>query len=61
MIGYEDSITPKGAPNIPGLGFRRYRGDTDLPGIVKVFNTCKTLDGLERIMSFKDVKRLFII
>ncbi len=36
-----------GAPDIPGLVFRRYRGDEDLPLLVKVFEAVAEADGLD--------------
>ncbi len=36
-----------GAPDIPGLVFRRYRGDEDIPLLVKVFEAVAEADGLD--------------
>jgi hypothetical protein len=32
------------APAIPGLGFRRFRGEADLPGIAAVMNASLAAD-----------------
>jgi len=47
------------APEIPGLEFRHYCGEVDLQSIIAVFTACKTIDGLERILSIEDLSRLF--
>jgi len=37
------------APAIPGLRFRRYRGETDLPEMVRVANACHDADGVDEV------------
>ncbi len=37
-----------GAPAIPGLRFRGYLGEADLPEIVRVCNACHDADGVDR-------------
>ena len=59
MIASDDVIVIKEAPDIPSLRFRPYKGDVDLPSIVKVFNACKSIDRIERTITVRDVKRLF--
>jgi ribosomal protein S18 acetylase RimI-like enzyme len=59
VIDFDEAIVLPGAPHIPNLGFRRYKGDEDLLSVVNVFNACKAYDGLERSASIDDVKRLF--
>jgi mycothiol synthase len=43
------------APIIPGLTFRRFRGDTDYPLIAALFDACKIIDGLESTMKVEDI------
>ncbi|MFX1563246.1 MAG: GNAT family N-acetyltransferase [Promethearchaeota archaeon] len=43
-----DRIAVIDAPNIPGLSFRRFRGESDYQAMVEVLNACKEEDRLER-------------
>jgi ribosomal protein S18 acetylase RimI-like enzyme len=43
MIGLSD------APPIPGLTFRHYRGDEDLPAMLEVYAAAHAADGLEEV------------
>ena len=54
-----DAVKLLDAPEIPGLEFRCYRGEMDLHAIVAVFEACKAVDGLERILSIEDLRVLF--
>ncbi len=42
-----NEVTVPGAPAIPGLTFRHFRGDEDYPAMLKVNNGSKIADGLE--------------
>jgi mycothiol synthase len=46
-------------PGIPGLKFRSYLGESDLPVILAVFNACKDVDGLEKSLSINELKSIF--
>ena len=46
-----DLVEEHGAPDIPGLVFRRYRGDEDLPTLVEVFEAAVEADGLDWSMT----------
>ncbi|MDQ3553490.1 MAG: GNAT family N-acetyltransferase [Chloroflexota bacterium] len=39
------------APAIPGLSFRRYRGEVDLPEMVRVANACHDADGVDEVVT----------
>jgi GNAT superfamily N-acetyltransferase len=46
-------------PDVPGLVFRRYRGDEDLPLIVEVFEAVAAEDGLEWVVSVDRLKNMY--
>jgi mycothiol synthase len=43
------------APDIPGLTFRRFRGESDFAAIAAVIEGCKDADGIEWTTSVEDV------
>jgi mycothiol synthase len=43
-----ENILVPGSPSIPGLVFRSFHGDPDLPLMLEVINSCKVEDGIER-------------
>jgi ribosomal protein S18 acetylase RimI-like enzyme len=47
----------KDAPEIPGLLFRRFRGEADYPAMVALIDACKAADGVERVTSLEDIAR----
>jgi mycothiol synthase len=47
------------APSIPGLSFRRFRGESDYPKIADVFTRSREADGLEAVMSAEDAARFY--
>jgi len=55
----EEKIVIPGAPDIPGLAFRRLRGESDYPHMAALINTCKTADSVERATSADDVARTY--
>ena len=38
-------------PDVPGLAFRSFRGETDYPGMVRVINAACRADDIERVES----------
>jgi ribosomal protein S18 acetylase RimI-like enzyme len=50
-------IKVAGAPQIPGLRFRGFRGPDDYPAMVSVIENSKGPDGIERTESVEDVIR----
>jgi ribosomal protein S18 acetylase RimI-like enzyme len=45
------------APNIPGLVFRGYRGEDDLPAMLRVYNAAHEADGLQEVTTLDDLRR----
>jgi len=45
------------APAVPGLAFRRFRGEADYPAMSAVINGSKEADGLEWANSVEDIER----
>ena len=45
------------APDIPGLSFRGYRGEDDLPAMLLVYNAAHDADGLEEVTTLDDLRR----
>lgn len=42
------------APPIPGLGFRHYRGEVDLPAMLRVYSAAHAADGLEDVSTLEE-------
>ena len=57
MDSHNIGITIPGAPSIPGLSFRAFRGEVDLPIILDLINACKIVDQDERADTLSDVQR----
>ena len=47
------------APAIPGLRFRRFRGDEDLAGMLAVWTAVHQADGLEDVQTLDDMRRSY--
>ena len=47
------------APEIPGLTFRYFQGRQDYPEIVRIFNACKRVDGVEYSIGEEDIAHNF--
>lgn len=45
--------TIEGAPAIPGLVLRHFRGESDFPGIVDVYNRANKADNIDRVTSIE--------
>lgn len=52
-------IEVEGAPDIPGLTFRHFRGESDYPAMVAVIQGSKDADGIERADTVEDVARSY--
>lgn len=48
-----------GAPAIPGLTFRRFRGEADYPLMVTLLDACNAADDLEYINTFAEIAWVF--
>jgi len=49
------NITIPNAPAIPGLTFRRLRGESDYPLMAALIDACKVADGVERTTTVEDI------
>jgi ribosomal protein S18 acetylase RimI-like enzyme len=54
----EDIFVP-GAPDIPGLRFRRFRGKEDFPQMVEVFNAVHLADGLDDTRTVEEMEKAY--
>ena len=52
----DDTVEVADAPDVPGLTFRRYRGDEDLPLLVEVFEAMSAADDLEWVVTVERLK-----
>jgi mycothiol synthase len=48
-----------GAPAIPGLTFRRFRGEADYPVMVSMLDACNEVDRLEYINTVEEIAHVF--
>ncbi len=53
----QEQLNISGAPQIPGLSFRRFRGEADYPYMLAVIEGCKDEDGIERTETLADITR----
>ncbi|HVM24422.1 MAG TPA: GNAT family N-acetyltransferase [Candidatus Limnocylindrales bacterium] len=44
------------APAVPGLRFRRYRGEDDLPAMLEVYTAAQEADGLEEVTTLEQLR-----
>ena len=54
-----DRVEVAGAPDIPGLTFRRFRGAGDFPAMAAVIQASKVADNIERVNSVDDLARAY--
>lgn len=50
-------VTLPESPDIPGLVFRRFRGESDYPGIAATDNASREVDGMEWVLTVEDIAR----
>ena len=55
MKSIEEKITLPGVPSLPGLTFRRFRGESDYPSMAALIAAGKAVDGVERSTSVEDI------
>jgi mycothiol synthase len=48
-------VAAAGAPAVPGLRFRRYRGEEDLPAMLRVYTAAHAADGLEDVETLEQI------
>ena len=51
----DELIHVAGAPNIPGLRFRKFRGDADFPEMVRVFNGVNRAAGIKQVSTVESL------
>jgi mycothiol synthase len=51
----DQKIIIPNAPSIPGLTFRRFRGEADYPLMSALIDACKLVDGVERTTTVDDI------
>ncbi len=54
-----DTILIQDAPDIPGLRFRHFRGEADLPGMIAVLNASAASDGSERADTLENLAKTY--
>jgi GNAT superfamily N-acetyltransferase len=52
-------ISVPGAPAIPGLAFRRFRGEADYPVMVAILDACNVADDIDYINTVEEVAWVF--
>lgn len=51
----DEQIEVPNAPKLPGLSFRRFRGEIDYPLMAALIDACKAADGVERTTTVEDI------
>ncbi len=59
MSTSHDTIVIPNTPSIPGLAFRRFRGETDYPHMAALIAACKAADNIERSTNVDDIARTY--
>jgi ribosomal protein S18 acetylase RimI-like enzyme len=54
-----DAIEVPDAPPVPGLTFRSYRGEEDLPHFIWVYDECRQVDGFSWILTLEEMENNF--
>ncbi len=54
-----NAIQVPDAPNIPGLSFRHFKGESDYPGMLAVTQACREADGVEEVDTLEDIARRY--
>ncbi|MGI8998928.1 MAG: GNAT family N-acetyltransferase [Candidatus Limnocylindria bacterium] len=49
------AIKPANAPAVPGLRFRPYRGEEDLPAMLRVYTAAHATDGIEEVTNLEQL------
>ncbi|MFN2290498.1 MAG: GNAT family N-acetyltransferase [Anaerolineae bacterium] len=53
------TLTVPGAPAIPGLAFRRFRGEADYAAMVEILNACNAADQLDYVNIIDEIAWVF--
>ncbi|MEX0788790.1 MAG: GNAT family N-acetyltransferase [Anaerolineales bacterium] len=59
MIIQASTITVPGAPPLPGLAFRHFRGETDFSAIAAILESCREADQLDRVDTVEDIAKFY--
>lgn len=59
MIAAGEPVTVEQTPAIPGLSFRRFRGEADFPGMAALLNACADAAGLDYTDTVEGLRTLF--
>ena len=59
MLDDQPLLAVAGAPAIPGLSFRRFRGEADYSLMVAILDACNTADRLEFINTVDEIAWVF--
>lgn len=54
-----DAIQVPGAPAVPGLVFRQFRGEADFPEMMRVLAASEAADGNERIVTLGEIRNTY--
>ncbi|MDQ3927730.1 MAG: GNAT family N-acetyltransferase [Chloroflexota bacterium] len=52
----DDAVHLPGAPEIPGLAFRHYRGESDLPKMVELLDACRSADNEAQVTTVEELR-----
>ncbi|MBL8056810.1 MAG: GNAT family N-acetyltransferase [Anaerolineales bacterium] len=55
----DDTLTVPQAPALPGLVFRRFRGEADFPHMMRVLAASEAADGNERIVTLDEIRNTY--
>ncbi|HEX8596974.1 MAG TPA: GNAT family N-acetyltransferase [Chloroflexia bacterium] len=55
----DDTLYLPDAPDVPGLVFRSYRGESDLPGMVEVLDACRSADKESQVTTLEELQRQY--
>ena len=58
QVGIEDTIVVVGAPALPGLRFRHFRGPADYPGLTEANNASEAADGEEWVATVEEIAHI---
>ena len=56
-IDVKEMVQVPGTPDVPGLSFRRFRGEGDYPLMLAAISGSKEADGIERTDTLEDIRR----
>ena len=58
LLASDDTITMPGAPALPGLVFRHFRGPADYPGLTEANNASEAADGEEWVATVEEITHI---